>query len=83
MLLYEQRGSSKHHDTRKSVNTTGKDGKSVNVDELNKVNSEKLPSAFATLVVSLPSAHWGGAVVVSHGGQQHSLQTQGHEYLAW
>jgi hypothetical protein len=83
MLLYEQKAIVKHHEDHKSVNTAGKDEKSVNVDELNKANSEKLPSVFATLVVSLPSAHWGGAVVVSHGGQQHSLQTQGHEYLAW
>ncbi|KAH0368264.1 hypothetical protein KCU65_g4169, partial [Aureobasidium melanogenum] len=46
-------------------------------------DSEKVPGMFATLVISLPSAHWGGAVVVSHNGQRYSLQTQNHEYLAW
>jgi hypothetical protein len=83
MLLYEQRAIVKPHENDKSVNTAGMNEKPVKVDELKKFSSEKVPGVFATLVVSLPSAHWGSAVVVSHGGQQHSLQTQGHEYLAW
>lgn len=45
--------------------------------------SEKVPGMLATLVISLPSAHWGGAVVVSHNGQRYSLKTHNHEYLAW
>ncbi|KAI4743900.1 hypothetical protein E4T50_05727 [Aureobasidium sp. EXF-12298] len=45
-------------------------------------DSEKTPGMFGTLVVSLPSAHWGGAVVVSHNGQRCLLQTHNHEYLA-
>jgi hypothetical protein len=35
-----------------------------------------------TLAISLPSAHFGGAVVLSHDGKQHELQTSYHEYLA-
>ncbi|KAG9595558.1 hypothetical protein KCU77_g4325, partial [Aureobasidium melanogenum] len=46
-------------------------------------DSEKAPEMFGTLVISLPSAHWGGAVVVSHNGQRCLLQTHNHEYLAW
>lgn len=46
-------------------------------------DSEKTAGMFGTLVISLPSAHWGGAVVVSHNGQRCSLQTHNHEYLAW
>lgn len=46
-------------------------------------DSEKTPGMFGTLVVSLPSRHNGGAVIVSHGGQCLTLQTQNHEYLAW
>jgi hypothetical protein len=52
-------------------------------DGLSLANSTKIPGMFATLVVSLPSAHWGGAVAASYNGQQYSLQTHGHEYLAW
>ncbi|KAG9518309.1 hypothetical protein KCV07_g5717, partial [Aureobasidium melanogenum] len=46
-------------------------------------DSEKTPGMFGTLVVSLPSAHWGGAVVVSHNRQRCLLQTHNHEYLVW
>ncbi|THX79990.1 hypothetical protein D6D04_04863 [Aureobasidium pullulans] len=46
-------------------------------------DSEKVPGMFGTLVISLPSAHWGGAVVVTHNGKKYSLQTYNHEYLAW
>ncbi|TIA20370.1 hypothetical protein D6C80_02455 [Aureobasidium pullulans] len=46
-------------------------------------DSEKVPGMFGTLVISLPSAHWGGAVVVAHNGKKYSLQTYNHEYLAW
>lgn len=52
-------------------------------DGLSLADSTMIPGMFATLVVSLPSAHWGGAVTVSHNGQEYSLQTYGHEYLAW
>ncbi|KAG9550460.1 hypothetical protein KCU71_g10534, partial [Aureobasidium melanogenum] len=45
-------------------------------------DSEKAPGMFGTLVISLPSAYWGGAVVVSHNGQRCLLQTHKHEYLA-
>ncbi|KAG9839049.1 hypothetical protein KCU98_g9897, partial [Aureobasidium melanogenum] len=45
-------------------------------------DSEKASGMFGTLVISLPSAHWGGAVVVSHNGQRCLLQTHNHEYLA-
>lgn len=75
MLLYEKGTMVKHHD----------DSTSVNVDEGNSkpVKADELKGMFATLVISLPSAHWGGAVIVSHNGQRHSLQTHRHEYLAW
>lgn len=46
-------------------------------------DSEKVPGMFGTLVISLPSAHFGGAVVLSHNGKQHVFQTSYHEYLAW
>jgi len=52
-------------------------------DGLSLADSAKIPGMFATLVISLPSAHWGGAVKVSHNGQEYSLPTHGHEYLAW
>lgn len=52
-------------------------------DGLSFVESTKIPGMFATLVISLPSAHWGGAVTVSHNRQKYLLQTHGHEYLAW
>lgn len=71
MLLYEKRATFKHDGERESVNVT----------EIN--DKLEVVGVFATLVVSLPSAHWGGAVVVSHDGQRYSLQTNGHEYLAW
>jgi hypothetical protein len=71
MLLYEKRVNFSHDGERESVNVT----------EIN--DKSKVIDGFATLVVSLPSARWGGAVIVSHEGQQYSLQTNGHEYLAW
>jgi len=52
-------------------------------DGLSLADSTKIPGMFATLVISLPSAHWGGAVTLSHNGQEYSLQTHSHEYLAW
>lgn len=75
MLLYVKRAASKPYDDGKSASIDKRDDELVKVDELKGV--------FATLVFSLPSAHWGGAVIVSHDGQRHSLQTYGHEYLAW
>jgi hypothetical protein len=46
-------------------------------------DSEKVKGMFGTLVISLPSAHFGGSVVLSHNGKQHEFQTSYHEYLAW
>ena len=46
-------------------------------------DSEEVPGIFGTLVISLPSAHWDGAVVVSRNGQRYSLKTHDHECLAW
>lgn len=46
-------------------------------------DSEKTPGMFATLVISLPSHHSGGGVVLSHEGHNLSFQTNQHEYLAW
>lgn len=36
-------------------------------------DTEKMPSMFATLVVGLPSAHQGGELVVSHGGESEAV----------
>jgi hypothetical protein len=83
MLLYETGVLVNHHDDRKSANTAEIDDKPVEVDDRKNANSEKVPGAFATLVIGLPSAHCGGDVIVSRNGLQYSLQTQGHEYLAW
>ncbi|THW04320.1 hypothetical protein D6D26_02848 [Aureobasidium pullulans] len=46
-------------------------------------DSEKTSGMFGTLVISLPSAHFGGSVVLSHNGKQHEFKTSYHEYLAW
>ena len=46
-------------------------------------DSEKASGMFAAMVISLPSAHFGGAVVVNHNGRSRVLQTYLHEYLAW
>lgn len=46
-------------------------------------DSEKVKGMFGTLVISLPSAHFGGSVVLSHNGKQHEFQTSYHECLAW
>jgi len=46
-------------------------------------DSEKTKGMFGTLVISLPSAHFGGSVVLSHNGKQHEFQTSYHECLAW
>lgn len=46
-------------------------------------DSEKTRGIFGTLVISLPSAHFGGSVVLSHNGKQHEFKTSYHEYLAW
>ncbi|KAH0157794.1 hypothetical protein KCU67_g7769, partial [Aureobasidium melanogenum] len=46
-------------------------------------DSEKTKGMFGTLVISLPSAHFGGSVILSHNGKQHEFQTSYHEYLAW
>lgn len=46
-------------------------------------DSEKTQGMFGTLVISLPSYHNSGAVVVSHGERRSTLQTDKHEYLAW
>jgi len=46
-------------------------------------DSEKTNGMFGTLVISLPSAHFGGSVVLSHNGKQHEFQTSYHECLAW
>jgi hypothetical protein len=46
-------------------------------------DSEKVNGMFGTLVISLPSAHFGGSVVLSHNGKQHEFQTSYHECLAW
>lgn len=32
-------------------------------------DTEKIPNMFATLVINLPSAHEGGELIISHGGQ--------------
>ncbi|THY24800.1 hypothetical protein D6D01_05315 [Aureobasidium pullulans] len=45
-------------------------------------DSEKVPGMFGTLVISLPSAHRGCAVVVTHNGKKYPQQTYNHEYLA-
>jgi hypothetical protein len=45
-------------------------------------DSGKVEGMSGTLAISLPSAHFGGAVVLSHDGKQHELQTSYHEYLA-
>lgn len=46
-------------------------------------DTEKVKGMFGTLVISLPSAHFGGSVVLSHNGKQHEFQTSYHECLAW
>ncbi|THY36408.1 hypothetical protein D6C99_10139 [Aureobasidium pullulans] len=46
-------------------------------------DSEKTSGMFGTLVISLPPAHFGGSVVLSHNGKQHEFKTSYHECLAW
>lgn len=51
-------------------------------------STEKAPGMFFTLVIALPSEHTGGDVIVQHGDDIHTLQTQGlydfgYSYLAW
>ncbi|CAC9890540.1 unnamed protein product [Aureobasidium pullulans] len=48
-----------------------------------RADSEKTSGMFGTLVISLPSAHFGGSVILSHNGKQHEFKTSYHEYLAW
>jgi hypothetical protein len=43
----------------------------------------QMDGVFGTLVISLPSAHFGGNVVLSYNGEQHEFQTSYHECLAW
>jgi hypothetical protein len=38
-------------------------------------DTEKVPGMFGTLVVSLPSEHTGGQVVLKHGGKERVLET--------
>jgi hypothetical protein len=51
------------------------------------VSTEKIPGMFATLVLSLPSAHSGGDVIVTHRDQRRIFKTSEHPgsstYLAW
>lgn len=42
-------------------------------------DTEKLGAMFATLIVALPSAHKGGALVIRHGGQEVSVDFSGAE----
>jgi hypothetical protein len=46
-------------------------------------DSEKVKGMFGTLVISLPSAHFGGSVVLSLNGKQLEFQTSYHDCLAW
>ncbi|THY80031.1 hypothetical protein D6C93_10081 [Aureobasidium pullulans] len=46
-------------------------------------DSKKTSGMFGTPVISLPSAHFGGSVVLSHNGKQHEFKTSYHECLAW
>jgi hypothetical protein len=82
MLLYETGVLVNHHDDRKSLNAAETNDKPVEVDDPKDASSERSHGMFATPVTSLPTAHWGGDVIVSCNGLQYSLQTQGHEYLA-
>ncbi|KAH6653845.1 hypothetical protein BKA67DRAFT_658183 [Truncatella angustata] len=38
-------------------------------------DTEKIPGMFGTLVISLPSPHVGGDVVLKHGGEEKSIKT--------
>ncbi|KAG9251867.1 uncharacterized protein F5Z01DRAFT_691404 [Emericellopsis atlantica] len=38
-------------------------------------DTEKIPGMFGTLIVSLPSPHTGGEVIVKHGGKEYSYKT--------
>ncbi|KAI1640477.1 hypothetical protein F4809DRAFT_441552 [Biscogniauxia mediterranea] len=48
-------------------------------------DAEKIPRMFGTLVVSLPSLHTGGEVIVKHNHKMETFQTCHHEmsYLSW
>lgn len=51
-------------------------------------STEKAPGMFGTLVIALPSPHYGGQVVANFGGQVKHLSTEeaseyGYSYLAW
>ena len=49
-------------------------------------DTEKIPGMFGTLVVSLPSAHEGGDLVLTHRGDKMVFQTSGTpntSFLAW
>lgn len=50
------------------------------------LSTEKAPGMFGTLVICLPSEYEGGAVVVSHHGENKVFQTASafdHTYIAW
>ena len=48
-------------------------------------STEKIPNMFGTLVISLPSAHTGGEVVVRHCGKKATYKTSEayHSIIAW
>ncbi|KAM6522556.1 hypothetical protein FALCPG4_012201 [Fusarium falciforme] len=41
-------------------------------------DTEKVPGMFGTLVISLPSTHQGGDVVLRHCGKQHVFRSSAH-----
>ncbi|KAI1504418.1 hypothetical protein F5X99DRAFT_40119 [Biscogniauxia marginata] len=49
------------------------------------VDTEKIPGMFGTLVISLPSPHEGGDVIVKYHDQTKTFKTSEHEmsYLSW
>ncbi|KAI4849997.1 hypothetical protein E4T44_03007 [Aureobasidium sp. EXF-8845] len=79
MLLYETGVLVNYQDDREFVSVAENNDKPLIPKD---TNAEKSHGVFAKLVISLPSAHWGGDVIVSRNGLRYSLQTQGHEYLA-
>ncbi|KAL7628616.1 hypothetical protein AAE478_000131 [Parahypoxylon ruwenzoriense] len=48
-------------------------------------DTEKIPGMFGTLVISLPSSHEGGDVVVTHCGVSKTFKTSEHDmsYASW
>ncbi|VUC31624.1 unnamed protein product [Clonostachys rosea] len=48
-------------------------------------DTEKIPGMFGTLVISLPSPHTGGDVIVKHCGEEKVFKTSQaeHSYISW